>query len=68
MLGEIDVPTRYQKQGRIDFTTRCLAFLFGESGACSSFAFGQHSLRMTGARRMFVELDGGQAATLKGLV
>jgi hypothetical protein len=52
LFGEIDVPARYQKAGRIDFTTRCLAFVFGESGACSKvFAFGQQSLRMTRARR-----------------
>src|ERR1700681_321950 len=31
--GEIDVPGHYQKAGEIDFTTRCLAFVFGESGA-----------------------------------
>jgi hypothetical protein len=36
LFGEIDVPARYQKAGRIDFTTRCLAFVFGESGACSA--------------------------------
>jgi hypothetical protein len=31
--GEIDVFGHYQKAGEKDFTTRCLALVFGESGA-----------------------------------
>ena len=50
----MDAPGRYQKAAWIDFTTRCLAYVFGESWApARRLAFGQQSLRMVRTKRNF---------------
>src|SRR5882724_1585964 len=50
----MDAPGGYQKAAWIDFTTRCLAYVFGESWApAQRLAFGQQSLRMVRTKRNF---------------